>query len=116
MPPEEEFEEFAKTDAARLELHPLQRDRFFPPAEVVSEVASAPSQEYGPCLYLGPKGQRCNRPATEGGYCGVHREGGIARAVRDPRRILAAAITLIVILWPYLHDALVEILRWINSR
>ena len=80
--------------------------------------AQAPGvgQEHGFCLYLGPRGQRCRRPAIQSGFCRLHQPGGFPRAVRDRKRILAAALALAAILWPYLHDVLAEILRWINTR
>jgi hypothetical protein len=109
---EEEFHESIDSDLTRVEVHPLHSVDF---DRAMKATSDSPS-EYGPCLYLGPKGQRCSRSALEGGYCATHRQGGPAAAARDPRRVLAAALTLLVILWPYVHDIISEILKWINSH
>jgi hypothetical protein len=80
------------------------------------EPVQTDSRDRGPCLYLGPAGQRCNRAALDGGFCASHRpSGGIAGAVRDPARVLAATIAIVALLWPYLHDVVRELLQWINS-
>ena len=82
-------------------------------SEYVSEIENmasvAPARPHssadsGPCLYLGPAGQRCERP------------GGIASKMRDPRRILAAAVTIMVLLWPYLDELVHEIIGWKHSH
>jgi hypothetical protein len=85
-----------------------------PPKE--TDVVEAASMGQGPCLYLGPAGQRCNRPALAGGFCSVHRPGGRAKAVRNPARVLAAAGAIVALLWPYLEDLVREIIRWTHSH
>jgi hypothetical protein len=70
----------------------------------------------GPCLYLGPAGQRCDRRAVEGGFCAVHRPGGITSKVGNPGRILAAVAAIVALLWPYLDELVHEIIRWRHSR
>ena len=73
-------------------------------------------EEWGPCLYLGPSGQRCARPALEGGFCAVHSarlrrgdhpesEAGAGGRRRDCG-----------ILWPYVDDVVREIIRWMHSH
>src|ERR1700734_2250543 len=45
----------------------------------------------GPCLYLGPQGQRCDRAATEGGFCAKHQPGAAKPATdRAVPRIVGA--------------------------
>ncbi len=94
-------------------------------SEYVSEIENmasvAPARPHssadsGPCLYLGPAGQRCERRAADGAFCAVHRPGGIASKMRDPRRILAAAVTIMVLLWPYLDELVHEIIGWKHSH
>lgn len=76
----------------------------------------------GPCLYLGPQGQRCARPALEGGFCAVHRPGGgtltgtLAGSARKASRVLAAGAAIVAIVWPYVADLLRELFRWMHSR
>jgi hypothetical protein len=36
--------------------------------------------------------------------------------MRDPRRILAAAVTIMVLLWPYLDELVHEIIGWKHSH
>lgn len=76
----------------------------------------AEHQHQGPCLYLGPAGQRCNRPALSGGFCAVHRPGGRGNAIKDPARILAAAGAIVALLWPYVEALVREIIRWTHSH
>ena len=60
-----------------------------------------PAADQGPCLYFGPAGERCSRPAIDGGFCARHQPLraavsllGAGRAPRSgnpgrPRRSLA---------------------------
>jgi len=41
--------------------------------------------DYGPCLYLGPAGQRCQKRAMDGGFCATHRPAK-SRADGSPDR------------------------------
>jgi len=70
----------------------------------------------GPCLYLGPAGQRCDRAALAGGFCASHRPGARREAFRNPARILAAALGIAALVWPYVNDLVREIIRWTHSR
>jgi hypothetical protein len=73
--------------------------------------------DQGPCLYLGPSGQRCDRPALAGGYCEIHRPGGslLARAAPS-KRILAVIAAIAGILWPVIADLVREIVRWMHMH
>ena len=72
--------------------------------------------DQGPCLYLGPAGQRCQARALAGGFCTRHglnaspREAAVAMSPRKLIAILAAAIAL----WPILADVVRAILRYIH--
>lgn len=72
--------------------------------------------DQGPCLYLGPAGQRCKARALAGGFCARHglnaspREATVAMSPRKLIAILAAAIAL----WPILADVVRAILRYIH--
>jgi len=71
--------------------------------------------DQGPCLYLGPAGERCRRKAVEGGFCLKHQPQPAqpvspARAVRRGVAILMAVVAL----WPLVADvirALIRLLR-----
>ena len=71
-----------------------------------------PVYDLGPCLYLGPAGQRCDRRATEGGFCQRHQPGALREALRTqaPRRVLAA-VGVLAVLWPVLADLIRELMR-----
>ena len=70
----------------------------------------------GPCLYFGPKGERCSRPALEGCYCASHQANGAASiSARSYSRVLAATIALILIVWPYISDLVRDFLHWLAS-
>ncbi len=73
--------------------------------------------DQGPCLYLGPGGQRCQRRALEGGYCASHRPGVIgAPKIEFSKKTLAAIIGVAAIVWPYIVDIVREIIRWMHSH
>jgi hypothetical protein len=94
--------------------------------------------DQGPCLYFGPQGQRCNRPAIANGFCARHmpaqlgrpgqlgqsakvaasyaRPGGAALGSRPLGRIVAIGIAIFAALWPVVADLLSEIFRWIHAH
>jgi len=85
------------------------------------KLLSLPSRDnnvdQGPCLYLGPGGQRCDRRAIEGGYCAKHRPGAISLPKPSfSKKTLAAIIGLAGIFWPYLADLVREFVRWMHSH
>jgi hypothetical protein len=80
---------------------------------------SPPRTDQGPCLYLGPRGQRCGNPAISGGFCARHEPselGGAKIASRGVSRVVAAGIGILAAMWPILADLLREVLRWIHSH
>ncbi len=75
------------------------------------------SQAHGPCLYFGPGGERCARPALAGGYCARHHTDPAFRLPgRSYTRVLTAMVAIILIVWPYVSDLVREVLRWLGSR
>jgi len=69
--------------------------------------------DYGPCLYLGPAGQRCNRRAAEGGFCPQHTPGAkseMAPGKSGTRRAIAIMAALAALL-PWLTDLIRELIR-----
>ena len=68
--------------------------------------------DLGPCLYLGPAGQRCKRLALEGGFCALHQPGSPTpvRSAVSPRRV-GVALTILALLWPILADVVRELIR-----
>jgi hypothetical protein len=84
-----------------------------------ASVSGAPSSlaDQGPCLYLGPRGQRCGRRATKAGFCAIHQPGGALAGISKPSKKLAASLLAIVaVIWPYLADILREVIRWIHAH
>ena len=80
------------------------------------KLLSLPSRDnnvdQGPCLYLGPSGQRCDRRALAGGYCASHRPGGInLPKIALSKRALAAIAAASWFLWPYIGEVVREIIR-----
>jgi hypothetical protein len=70
----------------------------------------------GPCLYLGPNGQRCNKRAIDGGFCAAHGPDAPKAVATNPARFLAAAAAIVGILWPYVDFAVREFIRWAHSH
>ena len=78
---------------------------------------SSTSADQGPCLYLGPRGQRCARRATKGGFCALHQpDAPVARIAKPSKKLAASILAIIAVIWPYLADVLREVLRWIHAH
>ena len=84
----------------------------FPAHLAASGVAKA---DLGPCLYLGPAGQRCDQRAFEEGYCAQHQPGARPPIVAGSK-VVAASFGIIGLLWPYLADLVREIIRLMHSQ
>ena len=97
---------------------PLLEDSFVPNEDADGQLsASTPaiSGDQGPCLYLGPGGQRCNRRATQGGFCARHQPGGSGGlALPQVSRRGIALLGLLAVLWPVLADLLRELIRFLR--
>jgi hypothetical protein len=92
---------------------------YLPAPDISTSQTSANSVaagNWGPCLYLGPSGQRCAKPALEGGFCAVHSHGSEAAGPPNRKRVLAAVAAITGILWPYVDDVVREIIRWMHSH
>jgi hypothetical protein len=81
-------------------------------------ISGAAKGDQGPCLYLGPGGQRCDRRAVRDGFCSRHLPGAtVGKTSTTPsKKVIAALIAISGILWPYLEDIVREVLRWIHSH
>jgi hypothetical protein len=82
--------------------------------------STSTTQDLGPCLYLGPAGQRCSRRAVNDGFCAIHQPGQSRAAMRQPAakpsRVVAAILGILGVLWPLLADLVREITRWLHSH
>ena len=85
--------------------------------QTLSLPAPGTNADQGPCLYLGPRGQRCNRRALRDGYCAIHQPGAISlpKAALS-KKTLAAIAAIAGVLWPIIADLVREIMRWIHSH
>ena len=81
-----------------------------------SVTAAASGENQGPCLYLGPRGERCDRPALTGGFCARHQPGGVLQAAKPRARLVAAVLGILGLLWPLLGDIVREVIRWIHAH
>lgn len=91
-----------------------------PELEPLPEAASAGNAAaQGACLYFGPAGQRCSRPALAGGYCSRHRADGPDGEARSPARnysrVLTATAAIVLIVWPYIADLVHDLIHWLSS-
>jgi hypothetical protein len=59
------------------------------------------------CLYLGPGGERCSRPAEDDGFCKLH---GPERGKRVARGAVAV-LGVLIALWPFVVDVIRAIIR-----
>jgi hypothetical protein len=114
--------ELGPREAETAEDREWGREGTGPDAEVRSAGNGLGSQQrpdQGPCLYLGPRGQRCGNPAVSRGFCPRHEPselGGAKVASRGVSRVVAAGIGILAAMWPILADLLREVLRWIHSH
>ena len=67
---------------------------------------------YGTCLYLGPHGERCDRPAREDGFCLVHSPEAAQIGPWTWFRRVAAILVAAAILWPIIEAFLEQISHW----
>jgi hypothetical protein len=87
------------------------------PIQMPAFAAQASEADQGPCLYLGPAGQRCGRRAVTGGFCAVHMPGATAGArIGKPSKWLAAIAGILGVLWPYIYDFVHELIRLFHPR
>ncbi|MDE3111029.1 MAG: hypothetical protein KGL02_13960, partial [Acidobacteriota bacterium] len=100
---------------ARVEGEVGQDDLGPVPTAFLTPAAAASDQ--GPCLYLGPAGQRCSQRAVKGGFCAAHQPGVTARAKVAKRSKIAAAIAGILgARWPYVYDFVHALMRIFHPR
>lgn len=95
------------------EFRPTLADAGWQPA--ASATPAAKRSDQGPCLYLGPKGQRCANPAIAGGFCDRHQPSGAEATAGNVSRF-AAGIGILAAMWPLLADLLRVVFRWIHSH
>jgi hypothetical protein len=97
-------------------------DNFFPggpsstrrDARQHADLDAHQNADLGPCLYLGPAGQRCSRRAVEGGFCARHQPGSSQLAGLSVPQISKRAVAffgLLAVLWPVLADLVRELIR-----
>jgi hypothetical protein len=87
------------------------------PVQTIAVKASTEEADEGPCLYLGPAGQRCYRPALKGGFCAAHQPGATARAkIGKKSKVVAAIAGIGGALWPYIYDFVRELIRILHPR
>jgi hypothetical protein len=74
--------------------------------------------DQGPCLYFGPRGQRCSRRATNAGFCAIHQPDGVAAAgiSKPSKKLIASLLAIAAVVWPYLADIVREVIRWIHAH
>jgi hypothetical protein len=69
-----------------------------------------------PCLYLGPRGERCKRQAVAGGFCAIHDPHRRKTSTAPPARFWAVAGAIAALVWPYVEFAVREIIGWTRSH
>ncbi len=98
---------------SRDSIHPMKStsDVFLPrPPQPLKSTSK--SRVLGPCLYIGPAGQRCNCPAGESGFCskhGVNQQDDTSSSLHVKRGL--AVIGVLAALWPFIAELVRELLR-----
>jgi hypothetical protein len=90
---------------------PTEGDSIVAPGDTTATV------DLGPCLYLGPAGQRCGSRATASGFCRRHQpDADLSAAPVDPPllspRRVGAIFTILALLWPLLADIVRAFIRY----
>jgi len=87
-------------------------------ASVVALPRSSVAASAGTCLYFGPRGERCSRPALTNGFCTRHQPGVAQEAPSSAKRkrMLGAIIGILGVLWPLLSELFHELFRWMHSH
>jgi hypothetical protein len=93
----------------------------WPPAQAGREGGDTAGRDadpagQGPCLYLGPRGERCWRQGVARGFCATHDPDRANNLAAHPSRFWAAAGAIVALLWPYLEFVVRDIIRWARSR
>lgn len=127
----------SRSSAVRPSAPSNARDRSFrpPPVESIPQIppdqlrgsASDPDQPVfsqlpnlqiptrSACLYLGPAGERCYRPALDNGFCPSHQPNASPTALRDRSRSrkkkAAATVGIIAAMWPLIEELLRQLFR-----
>jgi hypothetical protein len=87
------------------------------PAPTIAVKSPVKDADEGPCLYLGPAGQRCYQRALKGGFCAEHQPGATARrGIGKRSKIVAAIVGIAGALWPYIYDFVRELMRILHPR
>lgn len=96
-----------------------------------SSVAQAPAGEFpgdqfpasqsasrSLCLYFGPGGERCCRPALDNGFCTRHQPSRSPTRLPDESRArtkkAAATVGILAALWPLIEELLRQIFRLVR--
>jgi hypothetical protein len=92
------------------------RDFGIPTSPPVGILAKGADQ--GPCLYLGPRGQRCSRRATNAGFCAIHQPDAVTTSgiSKPSKKLIASLLAIAAALWPFLADIVREVIRWIHTH
>lgn len=98
----------AEPEDLRVIAHPSQNMPPWPLPDVPTD--------HGNCLYFGPGGERCNRPALESGFCLEHAGNMEDKTSTKPKKVIAAIMAILALLWPVLGDVVKFIMRWIRQR
>lgn len=80
-------------------------------SQTVNTGASTSETNY-PCLHLGPGGKRCTRSAIRDGFCRFHHPELAESIWVDWLRKGAAAVLLLIVLWPVVSDLVHALVRW----
>jgi hypothetical protein len=84
--------------------------------------------DQGPCLYFGPQGQRCSRPALVNGFCARHTPeqlgqsaslgAALPAAGRKPRIVAIGLAALVILdnLWPIISEVFRELVRLLHAH
>jgi hypothetical protein len=94
----------------------------FPPTQAPTPQPGSSPARFGAsstarpiCLYFGPAGERCYRPALNNGFCSRHQPDPSSTVLRDEARArtkkAAATVGILAALWPIIEELLRQLFR-----
>jgi hypothetical protein len=100
-------------------IPPTSRSGSSYPRPIATKPSSKVQTDEGPCLYLGPSGQRCDRRATKACFCAAHQPKAsnqllpqtIFSSVTITPKKIAAFFIVLAMLWPEIAKALSALIR-----
>jgi hypothetical protein len=107
--------EWAFSASPPVSIQPAASAQFPSAQSATTQFPLRQSSSRPACLYLGPGGERCDRPALDSGFCAQHQLNPSAApretSNRTKAKKAAAVAGVLAALWPLILDLIRELMR-----